>query len=661
MKRFFLFLLPLGLVFAFLVSCNPDENQEQSSEDKVVVTNIVVPSSVETEPGETVTIRLRGKAGILTSDAVILKNTAGKEFTMPVVSVDDGKTFSFSLADGVVSDRYSFYIVHGGKNWFCGSIDFTVVKRVEIEPKAGMTVYGLISCDGIGVPNVVVSDGIEVTTTDENGVYYLKSNKKYNYVWYSVPGAYEPETMGYDKKPGGILPVIYQRLDGIPGNTQRVDFNMVKAPETDSYTLFILGDIHLANRSNTGDMAQFRTFATEFNQTVASTPGRRYALTLGDMSWDIYWYELKFGLSNYVKEMDTDVKDIAIYHTMGNHDNDFKMYGDFDKEEDYRDVLAPTFYSYNIGKVHYVVLDDIDYTGVEASGFDASGKLVAPDNRGKYTENFTTEQLDWLRKDLSYVSKSTPIVLSAHAPVYRPNGVNAFKAGLGTSRGYGKTAQLESVLSGYKVHIFTGHTHKTFNYDRYSTNGIFEHNAGSVCGSWWWSGHYVNGINLAQDGAPGGYTILKVNGTDFSWVYKSTGYDPSYQFRAYDMNEVKKVVTNGKYPSRENWETFANAVQAFPANTVLLNIWNYDPSWKISVTENGKELTCFQIETYDPLHIISESAFRDSFNTSKWIHHFRVYASSPTSTLEIKVTDRFGNVYTETMTRPKNFNASVYK
>ena len=215
------------------------------------------------------------------------------------------------------------------------------------------------------------------------------------------------------------------------------------------------------------------------------------------MSWDIYWYELKFGLSNYVKEMDTDVKDIAIYHTMGNHDNDFKMYGDFDKEEDYRDVLAPTFYSYNIGKVHYVVLDDIDYTGVEASGFDASGKLVAPDNRGKYTENFTTEQLDWLRKDLSYVSKSTPIVLSAHAPVYRPNGVNAFKAGLGTSRGYGKTAQLESVLSGYKVHIFTGHTHKTFNYDRYSTNGIFEHNAGSVCGSWWWSGHYVNGINLA--------------------------------------------------------------------------------------------------------------------------------------------------------------------
>jgi len=32
---------------------------------------------------------------------------------------------------------------------------------------------------------------------------------------------------------------------------------------------------------------------------------------------------------------------------------------------------------------------------------------------------------------------------------------------------------------------------------------------------------------------------------------------------------------------------------------------------------------------------------------------FRVTANSPTSTLNIKVTDRFGNVYTETMTRPK--------
>ena len=39
---------------------------------------------------------------------------------------------------------------------------------------------------------------------------------------------------------------------------------------------------------------------------------------------------------------------------------------------------------------------------------------------------------------------------------------------------------------------------------------------------------------------------------------------------------------------------------------------------------------------------------------------WKVTASSATSTLEIKVTDNFGNVYTETMSRPKAFNVDTY-
>jgi hypothetical protein len=38
---------------------------------------------------------------------------------------------------------------------------------------------------------------------------------------------------------------------------------------------------------------------------------------------------------------------------------------------------------------------------------------------------------------------------------------------------------------------------------------------------------------------------------------------------------------------------------------------------------------------------------------------FSVHASSATSTLEFTVTDGFGNVHTETMTRPKAFNADI--
>ena len=45
-----------------------------------------------------------------------------------------------------------------------------------------------------------------------------------------------------------------------------------------------------------------------------------------------------------------------------------------------------------------------------------------------------------------------------------------------------------------------------------------------------------------------------------------------------------------------------------------------------------------------------------TFNPTTTAHIWQVRASSPTSTLRITVTDRFGEVYTEEMKRPKTFN-----
>jgi hypothetical protein len=69
----------------------------------------------------------------------------------------------------------------------------------------------------------------------------------------------------------------------------------------------------------------------------------------------------------------------------------------------------------------------------------------------------------------------------------------------------------------------------------------------------------------------------------------------------------------------------------------------------------------------DPLHLIAYTAKRlnknatASFPTFANAHMFKVKASSATSTLDIKVTDRFGNVYTESMTRPRAFSTDTYR
>jgi hypothetical protein len=163
-------------------------------------------------------------------------------------------------------------------------------------------------------------------------------------------------------------------------------------------------------------------------------------------------------------------------------------------------------------------------------------------------------------------------------------------------------------------------------------------------------------LNIARDGAPGGYTICDFDGKDFEWVYKAYDRDIDYQFRAYDMNNVD----SSEFPN--GYDTYSTT----PSNSVLINIWNWDPSWTLSVTENGKELKWKQIYDYDPLHVLGYTKVRgtnttSSFLTKKTPHLFMVQAESADSTLDITVTDRFGNVYNESMRRPREFIVEVYK
>ena len=234
-------------------------------------------------------------------------------------------------------------------------------------------------------------------------------------------------------------------------------------------------------------------------------------------------------------------------------------------------------------------------------------------------------------------------------------------------------AALEDILDDFDhVDFFTGHSHKTYTVDRTLTkNSIYEHNAGAVCGCWWVPGVYNVKTNVAQDGVPSGYTVVEINGKDIKWKYKGTKCSVNRQFYSYDRNKIElnidKLIPNLNETDRNEWNLRSKTWSgASTANEVYINVWNHDRNWKVEVTENGNPLTVTKIYDYDPLHMLaymyeryrrSEDAGHPTATT--W-HLFKVTASSPTSTLEIKVTDCFGNVYTESMKRPKEFSIANY-
>ena len=161
-----------------------------------------------------------------------------------------------------------------------------------------------------------------------------------------------------------------------------------------------------------------------------------------------------------------------------------------------------------------------------------------------------------------------------------------------------------------------------------------------------------------------------MNGTQSSWYYKGTGKDKNYQFRTYDLNEV--LITPAAYCPEAISNPIATKLTCGydvpnKRNEVLINIWDWDPKWTLTVREQpgDKVLTPVQLYTYDPLHVISQNMQRlkhsptatsINFTTEPTFHMFKVTATSANSTLEITATNGAGTSYPQTMTRPKLFD-----
>ncbi len=339
-----------------------------------------------------------------------------------------------------------------------------IVYDVPEEPLATSSVQGTVRCNGTPVKDVVVSDGELTTTTDENGKYVLHSWKRTGYVFISVPS-------GYEVPADGLIPRNFVRLDG--ADEEVADFELTEA-ENDEFTLFVMNDIHLSNTKETDDVQRFRKeFAPDYAAMLAQTPGKVYATVLGDMTTDTRWYRNNFALPEYLGEMERVAGAIPIWHVMGNHDNDIRCSGpsevwDALAVETYRRVIGPNYYSFNLGQWHFVVLDDIVYTGANA-----------------YNTYVEDVQLGWLEKDLSHVDAATPVVVMTHAPLYRYSGMA--DGVLLANKNFSNPDQVDWLLEKFakfeQVHIMSGHTHT--NYYCKISDRITEHNNISVSGSSW--------------------------------------------------------------------------------------------------------------------------------------------------------------------------------
>ena len=275
----------VALYFAFY-GCNDDVDYPDNPTGGSGI-HVTLPKSIEVIKGQDCTFPLAAGDDVAVTDLVYLENLQGVFYECPITSVvpaaassDSEGTghFSFTLPKKFVDGSYRVYIKRGDERKMCGTVNIALIEK-PISINEGTTVYGRISTEEGPVAGVVVSDGVETTVTDADGVYQLASTKVKGYVFMSVPSGYEPEQLG-------VLPVMYAKLKGGPNEPESAHFRLTKVDQS-NYKMLVFGDMHLANR--TDDLKQFSEFTDDVKDYMRQNPeAHYYALTLGDMSWDLY-------------------------------------------------------------------------------------------------------------------------------------------------------------------------------------------------------------------------------------------------------------------------------------------------------------------------------------------------------------------------------------
>ena len=438
----------------------------------------------------------------------------------------------------------------------------------------GKKIKGQVSALGQGLKNVVVSDGFTVTVTDSKGKYEIETNPAATNIFISTPS-------GYAFKNENGISRHYYPISSI-GNRKKVDFELVKLDLDDTDHQFIIwADPQVKNDLDVEKMMTQSVPDVQKWVAAAGNGALLHGITVGDIVWDEHKHFTDY--SKAVGKMG-----IPFFQCLGNHDMDYNKGGDDASDQTFQQTFGPTHYSFNRGKVHYVVMDDVRYLGKDR----------------EYDGYFSQNQLDWLQKDLSFVPSDRLIVLCVHIPVH--NGVKNNEA-------------LYALLGARKVHIMSGHTHYHRNVIK---ENVYEHNHGTVCGAWWTG-------PICGDGTPCGYGVYTVKGTELSWHYKATGEEENHQLKIFveNVNGEKQVHVN-IWNHDPEWKT---------------------EYWIDGASKGALEqFTGFDPQAYASLLGPDLPKPRGFAEPRKTEHMFK--ASIPSSTREIMVTatDRFGKKYSAT-------------
>ncbi len=454
-----------------------------------------------------------------------------------------------------------------------GGLIFAAQTPLSAFTNADKKLKGRIIAKGKGLAGVVISDGYKVLATDKKGRFEFQPHPDAVTLFISTPAGYE---FLHEKK----IARQYKQVNSL-NFKKEIKFELKPLDKNDNEHQFIIwADPQVKNEKDLKKM--FKHSVPDVQKVVADAgpDALLHGITVGDIVWDKL---------DYFPEYDKAVAQMGIpfFQCLGNHDMDLNSGDDAHSDVSFVNSYGPTYYSFNRGKAHYVVLDNVRYLGKDKN----------------YDGYIQQHQLDWLAKDLAYVPADNLVIICMHIPLHS---------------GTKNRDMLYDLIKGRNVHVMSGHTHYNENIIE---NNIYEHNHGTVCGAWWTG-------PICGDGTPNGYGVYTVKGSELSWHYKSTGKDPEHQMSiaASDYNAEQKQILVNIWNYDDAWKT-AFAIDGKPMGA-LEQFEGFDPL------------------AYKTLLGPALPAIRGFAEPRKTNHMFKALVPVTAKNIQVTVTDRFGKIFT---------------
>lgn len=361
-----------------------------------------------------------------------------------------------------------------------------------------------------GIPGVLVTNQREVVLTDQHGYFELPVFGDCAICitkpdGYTLPlNEWNQPQFYYLHRPTGSpreLNLVYPGVQSTGPLPEYLYFPLIKTTPQSEFTAIMMGDVQPFGDQ---EVDYFQRLVVE----DLKNKNADFFVPLGDLAWD--HLEVHPAVRSALQSVG-----LPYYPVMGNHDIDLRSPQPFYARETYQSNFGPTYFSFDYGQVHFLVLDDIGYDGWD-SELDEKGN----------TEGFLDPNvLLWLRNDLAHTPAGRLLFFLSHIPIFSATAAHNTYRNITNRERFFELVENRNLLF-----AVAGHTHCIEHVDLrdggwHGKSDFHSMVAGAACGAWWRGPIMEDGlpIRMAMDGAPNGFFVFHFSGVSFRYEFHAAG------------------------------------------------------------------------------------------------------------------------------------------